>query len=84
MIDIDDTIKHARTKARSLRKKEQYECADEHDQIADWLEELVHLRNEIMVIDEMVCELKDSCERETVEVWNQGSADDITCSEVKR
>ena len=60
MSDIDDAIQHARTKARSLRKKEQYECADEHDQIADWLEELVHLRNKIMVITDDIEEWKRS------------------------
>ena len=60
MIDIDDAIKHARTKARSLRKKEQYECAEEHEQIADWLEELVHLRNKTMVIAEIIAEWERS------------------------
>ena len=41
---IDEAIKHAKDVAISKRGAACYDCADEHEQLAEWLEELVELR----------------------------------------
>lgn len=42
MMTLDEAIKHAKEKADENRKytKECKECAEEHEQLAEWLEEL--------------------------------------------
>lgn len=41
---LDEAIQHAREKAREQMYYANFECAEEHEQLAEWLKELKELR----------------------------------------
>tara|TARA_Y100000310_G_C20413389_1_gene683139 strand:- start:254 stop:412 length:159 start_codon:yes stop_codon:yes gene_type:complete len=42
---LDEAIKHAQDEANRLRSEECFDCADDHQQLAEWLIELKTLQN---------------------------------------
>ena len=44
MMTLDEAIEHAQRQAAQLRGEGKHPCASEHEQLVDWLRELVERR----------------------------------------
>ena len=68
MLTLDNAIKHCEEKAKELRQEAEdkyfpiiedaektdcLECAEEHEQLAEWLKELKQLRNSVEIISDI-------------------------------
>ena len=56
-MDINDAIKHCREVSQTRCDK----CSEEHEQLAEWLEELVSLRLKVKYLEDALFEAGERC-----------------------
>ena len=69
---IEEAIRHCYEVAESLRKSNPCDtCAEEHEQLARWLEELVQLRAELPDVEALIAERDAAVSdlRKLVPIW---------------